>query len=93
VNATEVAPVRHRNAKVVDVTPELVFQYHRCERRFWSAARRGGLPLFPLGGTSLLAGVPPYAEMTASKLRGDKAAASCRTPKLRPKQKTYPRLE
>jgi hypothetical protein len=31
VNATEVAPVRHRNAKVVDVTPELVFQHHRCE--------------------------------------------------------------
>jgi hypothetical protein len=51
------------------------------------------LPLFPLGGTSLLAGVPPYAEMTASKLTGDKAAASCRTPKLRPNKKTYPRLE
>jgi len=39
---------------------------------------------------SLLAGVPPYAEMTASKLADDKAAASCRTPKLRPKQKNLP---
>jgi hypothetical protein len=38
----------------------------------------------------LLAGVPPYAEMTASKLADDKAAASCRTPKLRPKQKNLP---
>jgi len=26
------------------------------------------LPLFPLGGTSLLAGIAPQAEMTASKL-------------------------
>src|SRR5208337_5024481 len=31
VNATEVAPVRHRNAKVVDVTPELVFQHYQCK--------------------------------------------------------------
>jgi hypothetical protein len=30
---------------------------------------------------SLLAEVPPYVEMTARKLAGDKAAASCRTPK------------
>jgi hypothetical protein len=45
---------------------------------------------------SLLAGVPPYAEMTASKLAGDKAAVrqlTDRTPKLRPNKKTYPRLE
>jgi len=32
---------------------------------------------------SLLAGIAPQAEMTASKLEGDKAAASRRTPKLR----------
>ncbi|MGA2476669.1 MAG: hypothetical protein ABSF73_08625 [Terriglobia bacterium] len=30
---------------------------------------------------SLLAGIAPQAKITASKLAGDKAAASCRTPK------------
>jgi hypothetical protein len=29
----------------------------------------------------LLAGIAPQAKITASKLAGDKAAASCRTPK------------
>jgi hypothetical protein len=41
---------------------------------------------------SLLAGVPPYAEMTASKLAGVRQLTD-RTPKLRPNKKTYPRLE
>jgi hypothetical protein len=39
------------------------------------------LPLFPHGGTSLLAAIVPQTKIVASKLAADKAAASCRTPK------------
>ena len=43
-----------------------------------------GLPLFCLGRTSLLVGVTPHAEITASKLATNKAAASRRTPNAGP---------
>jgi hypothetical protein len=39
---------------------------------------------------SLLAVISAQGSIPASKLAGKKAAASCRTPKLRPKQKNLP---